>query len=327
MVRDNTVRVMRCVRRRGTYRVVSHAARAASRVTVRVLTDTLAHATPRPVAPGTCAVVALPEDKTFLRIVMLPHAAARHMRTAVAHEIEGQIPLRADDVYYDAQRVPALDRDGKAAVLLVAVARTVVDATFALVRDAGLRVVAMEPDSIADVRALAPPSPCILLFCSQSHTRITAVVGGVPVFTVSVPVGYVAFAASVAQAFGISQDDARMRLAADGIGSYIDADPLFRALTPQLRMIVSEIQKSVAFVTHIVPVAITDVVFYGAAAQLRGLRAYIVRETGLRIRHADPWAQCALAEHTVPPLPYTQAMDAVTAIGCMLRELHYEDYN
>ncbi len=74
-------------------------------------------------------VCSLPETKAFLRVISLPKMEEKEVSEAIRWEIEANIPLTLDQVYYDWQilgdTLPT--EKGKINILFVAVARIVVD--------------------------------------------------------------------------------------------------------------------------------------------------------------------------------------------------------
>lgn len=345
-IRDDGVQVVRLTRSSGGARVagfgvaplpagaVTGGAVADSALLAEGIREACRRAMPEPVGEGVDAVVAIPETKTFIRIMSLPQLPQEQLREAVRWEMEGYIPLPIDDVYYDwraAETIPPQQK-GHVSVLVVAAARTVVDGYIAAVTDAGLRLVGIEPDSVADVRALAEPSwrdeSVMILWIGATQSRLSIVIGAVPIFTVSIPVGMATVTADLERAFGIATPEARRILATDGIGSHILRDPVFQAVEPGIATLAEEIRRSGSFCIQSLQHCdgINRIVLCGAGASVRGLRAFLVRRTGLPVVCADPWRNAALDPGAVPPMDRAVATDAVTAIGLALRTFSYEDF-
>ncbi len=291
--------------------------------TVRATVDQACRdATPHPIKPSAPAVVALPERKTFLRVMMVPHAAESQLSTTVQFEMENHIPLPPEEVYYDFQRIPALDTKTDIAVVLLAASRQTVDTYRAAC--ASLRIVGVEADSTADARAICDKRKTqLLIMCGITQTRLTAVVSGIPVFSVSIPVGISTMQADVVRALGVTPEEANTLFTHQGIGSYIDRDPLFMALQPSLQSLADALRKSSAFCAKLTSQEMTTAVLYGKMALWRGLRAKLVAETGMRIAVADPWKCVHRQSSEIPVLNRSTALDNMTVIGCALRS--YED--
>ncbi len=298
-----------------------------------VIRQACEYAQPHAIAPRTEAICALPESKTFIRIMSLPRVSEEQIAAAVQWEMEEYIPLPAEDVYYDWQRVPVLEHDEEQyAIVVVAAARTVVDGYIAALEYAQLRVVGIEADSIADARAVVDQDVQdgqMILFCGNTGSRLAIVVAGIPIFSVTVPVGYQTLIMNAVRAFGVSAKEAQRMIAADGIGSYIDRDPLFDAVLPSITALSSEVRKSANFCQQTLAQCkdVTSVLLCGKGATIKGLRSFLVREVGIAVYVADPWRNAVYADDALPPLSRMESLDAVTVIGLALRKLHYEDFD
>lgn len=300
----------------------------------KAIKDACDHAVPNPIKAGARAACALPESKTFVRIMMMPQMPEEQVASAVQWEIEEYIPLPLTDVYYDFQRVPQLEKEKEQmAIVVVAAAHEVVDQYMTAIEGAGLVPVCIEADSIADARAVLAQDEMqggnMVLFCGQNTSRLAIITEGVPIFAVSVPVGIASFEADVSRAFGVSTKEAKRMIAEDGIGSYITKDPLFEAIMPSLRSLSDEVRKSADFCLKALAQCeeVSSVALCGEGALIKGLRSYLVKETGLPIAIADPWRGVDMPEQALPPLSRTESLDAVTVIGLASRDIVYEDFN
>ncbi len=298
--------------------------------TVRAVCE---HAAPHAVDVTRGAACALPESKTFLRIMSLPRMPDDQVASAVKWEMEGYVPLPIDDVYYDYQHVPVLENgEEMMSIVVVAAARSVVDSYIIALKHAGLHVRCIEADSTADARAVVRPDASggqMVVFCGDTSSRLAIVVAGVPIFAVSVPVGYQTFVTDVTRDLGVSVQEAQRLIAADGIGSYIVNDPLFDAVAPSARVLSDEIRKSADFCLQTLAQCqnVTSVVLCGKGATIKGLRSFLVKETGIPMVIADPWQNVQRAQDVLPPLSRTEALDAVTVIGLSSRTLTYADFD
>ena len=291
-------------------------------------------AAPYPVRRGAPVAFTLPESKTFMRVVTLPRMDDEEIADALHWEIEGYIPMPVDEVYYDWRVADTLENDhDMVSVLVMAAARTVVDAYIAAADGADVRLLGIEADSVADTRALADTSwkmqDVMIISCGIMHTYLAIVARGIPIFTVSIPVGHRTLISDASHALGMTTADAERLIATDGIGSYITHDPLFTAIEPGLAMLAEEIRRSAEFCKQELADCehITKVILCGFAATTKGLRAYLVKATGLPVAIADPWINANLRPGIIPPVSQTAALDATSAIGLALRRFTYEDFS
>lgn len=101
-------------------------------------------------------ICSLPETKAFLRIINIPKMKEEEVREAVKWEMEANIPISIDQAYYDWN---ILDKNfdsapDKISVLVVAVSKKIIEQFVEVFELAGLEVVDMEIESIAQARSL-----------------------------------------------------------------------------------------------------------------------------------------------------------------------------
>ena len=97
------------------------------------------------------AVVSLPETKTFIKLIKI-NKTANQISEIINHEIEKNIPMSIDEIYYDWQVIE--EHQDHQLILISAAPRNMVDQYMSLLKDAGLSVVAMETEPISLCRSL-----------------------------------------------------------------------------------------------------------------------------------------------------------------------------
>ncbi len=66
-------------------------------------------------------------------------------------------------------------------------------------------------------------------------------------------------------------------------------------------------------------------VVFGIGATIKGLRAYLVKESRMKIVRAHPWQNANLGFKHLPPISRDESMDMFTLIGLSLNTVTYED--
>jgi len=101
-------------------------------------------------------VCSLPESNIFLRIIHIPKIEKEEANQAIKWEMEANIPLPIEEVYFDWQFLEDEPESGKnkQSVLTVAVSRKVVDDFMETFKLSGLEVYDLEIESIASARSL-----------------------------------------------------------------------------------------------------------------------------------------------------------------------------
>lgn len=285
-------------------------------------------------------VCSLPEIKAFLRIISLPKMAEEEVEAAIKWEIEANIPLPIDQVYYDWQVLREgvfLDRaKDKTLVLVVAVARSVVDDFYMVLDRAGFEVVGMETEAVAQARSLLLNLPgtsrdfsrtTLIVDIGDRRTSFFVCVGNVPCFTSSVPLSSQGITDAISKELKISFEDAEKIKLSRGIGSFTDDNPLYRAAQPVLDSLVSEMQKSIDFYLSNLEYsnAVDAVILCGGGANMRGLIPYLTWKLGRKVELGDPWINVGLGGD-IPPIDRNRSVQYSTAIGLGLPNIEIYEY-
>ena len=169
----------------------------------------------------THAICSLPETKAFLRIITLPEMKSSEIKEAVKWELEMNIPMNIDQVYYDWQFLdsPIIKKKKKVSILTVAVSRSIVDSWLDVLVEAGLEVHGFDMESISQLRSLLPESvdegTSMIVDIGDKLTSFLIAVRGIPVFTSSIPLSSEVMISAVASGMGVSRKEAEK----NGVGN------------------------------------------------------------------------------------------------------------
>ena len=284
------------------------------------------------------AYCSLPETKAFLRIIDVPVMSDDELKEAIKWEIEENIPLSIDQVYFDWQVLQKSlnKKQGRMDVLIVAVSRPVVEGFIEAVESAGVEIVGMEIESLAQARSLLcrecreeQEKTTMIIDIGDRRTSILIAVGGVIAFTAGMHTSSQMLTDAIAKGFGVSQEKAEKIKIEQGIGSPIKRDTLFQTVEPVLENLVLQVQDSIEFFLHGLRYApaIQEVLLCGGGANTKGIDFYLARRLSLVVKRGDPWKNSAFREGDIPPIPQEKSLQYTTAIGLALRgfESIYED--
>lgn len=279
------------------------------------------------------AVVSLPEEKSFLRLVELPKVKSEEVVGAMRWQIEGQIPLPPDDIAYDFEMIdPLLNHLDHLDAVITAFPRRLVDSYVRVLKNAGLRLAAMELESQAIVRAavreVRSREAKIIVDMGRYRTSFVIFVGGTIIFTATLPVGGRVFEAQISKTLGVEGDEA-MRIKKEiGLSRGAYEGKVFGALLPALGRLAAELVQAVAYykdhVSHIhgASEGINLILLSGGDANLYGLDTYLASAIRIPVQIADPFS--VIGErlgYVVPPIPRNEALAFSAAIGLAMRGL------
>lgn len=279
-------------------------------------------------------ICSLPETKAFLRIIALPKMDEEEVREAIKWEIEANIPLTLDQVYYDWQILDLnlTGEKGKMSVLVVAVARSVVDQFEEVLENAGLEVIGLETESIAQARSLLAEkdekSTTLIVDIGDRRTSFLIAIGSTPCFTSSVPLSSQMVTEAISKELKISFEEAEAMKIKHGLGSLAMKSPVLKAVEPVLESMAVEIERSIDFYLNNLKYSTTidAIILCGGGSNMNGLLPYMTRRLGQPVEFGNPWVNVHLGRE-IPLIDRKRSVQYSTAIGLALRGLdEYEDF-
>ncbi len=254
-------------------------------------------------AAGRAAVVSLPEDKAFWKIIKMPRLDDDELRAAVVFEAENHIPLPLDKVYLDFETVPSSLIENRCEVAVAALPKEIVDSRVRVCDAAKLRLVAMELESQAAARSARQNAnftwPAIIIkigdtqssviFCGRDSTRA--------VF--SVPISNAYFVEKIRAAAGVD-DEAAKKLKTDcGIaaadsnsaprGDDGEKEKIFESLLPGLVDFAQQIKKYIRYYQeheksfNADEISFRKAIICGDGSDLKGLDGFLSLKLGIPV--------------------------------------------
>ena len=278
-------------------------------------------------------VASLPEEKSFVRVIELPTLQAGDMAHAVRWELEGVIPLPMDQAIFDFEPVPAGSGRERREVLITAFPRDIVESYHRVLARSGFTPLALELESQAISRALIAAElaerSVIIADIGANRTSFVIFAGGSMLFTKSIAVGGRDFERAIAEALGVSSEEARVLKIAVGLNRSGRGEEIFRALGPLVALLTAELGKLLGFYRDHLAAKRHDlgdverVVLCGGDANLIGFEQYVAVAAKKSVVLGDPFANLHFPAGTIPSIPRNQSLKYTTAIGLGLRAAGY----
>ncbi len=277
-------------------------------------------------------ICSLPETKVFLRIISIPQMDDAEVNEAVKWEMEANIPLPLDQVYYDWQVLPSdlfIERN-KMSLLVVAIAKVVVDQTIEVLEAAGLDPVGLEIESIAQARSLLSEKDTaftvLIVDIGDRRTSFSISKGGVPCFTSSIPLSGQSITEAISKGMGVTFENAEKIKIENGIGNNFKNDALFKLVQPVLENFLQEIERNVDFYISGLKYSnsIDKIIICGGGSNTKGIVPYFTSRLGREIELGNPWVNMSIGKN-LPAIEKAQSVQYSTAIGLALKGFHYED--
>ena len=300
---------------------------------VAAIRQVVSAAGPRRIKTGK-VICSLPETKAFLRLVSIPKMKEEEIKEAIKWEMEANIPLPIDQVYYDWQMLDVkIGKDAsKSDILVVAVARKVVDQFIEIMELAGLEVCGMEIESIAQTRSFLgeddqkQKTTTLIMDIGDRRTSFSVSVGNIPCFTTSVPLSSQSMTNAISKGLGISFEEAEKIKREAGIGSIVQSDPVFQAVSSTLENMASELEKSMDFYLSGLGYSksVDRIIVCGGGANTRGLIPYLAQRMEKPVEMGNAWKNIRTGGK-LPIIEKEKSVQFSTAIGLAIKGLNYED--
>ncbi len=279
------------------------------------------------------AVVSLPEEKSFVRLLQMPKMSRQEIKSAVRFEAENYIPFSLEKVYLDSQIIQPLNgAPDYIEILLSALPKKTVDPYVAVIYRAGLVPVAMETESQAIIRALLKKqktkNSVLIADIGTTCTNFSVYFGNSLRFTSFIPFSSNKLTQAIAKALNTDLKQAQKLKFSYGFQqSGNTGKKVFDALSPVLTAFSQEIKKHIDYYqTHVKyeetsgeEREVKKFLLCGGGANLRGLVSFLSQTTGLFVQKGNPLINLPAEDGKANPeirekfLPYT------AAIGLALR--------
>lgn len=277
-------------------------------------------------------ICSLPENKAFLRIISIPRMEKVEAKEAIKWEIEANIPLTLDQVYYDWQILEeniSLEKN-RMDVLVVAISKKTVDQFLEVLEGAGLEVVGLEIESIAQARSLLgheiKDKAVLIIDFDERRTGFFISSKSIPCFTSSIPVSSQSINDSISKTLNISTEEAAKVKNDNGIGSDFKNSHIFSAVKPVLENLASEVERSVDFFLSELKYAgsVDEVIICGKEATVKGIVPFLSKRLERKVVLGDPWVNVSLGKN-LPEIERELSVEYATAIGLALKGINYEN--
>jgi len=290
------------------------------------------------------AVVSLPEEKSFLKIIQMPHLPKEDLGPAIVLEAENYIPLPMNEVYFDYQViVPPQDHLDHLDVLIVGFPKKTIDSYVSCLKKANIRPVALELESLAVARTLiekeTSPYPVFLLDFGLSKTVLIIFSGYSVKFTFFLPISSQELTDAIARSMQIDSAKAENLKIKYGLEGKADktGEAVFNALIPPLTDLIEQIKKYLDYYRtraeqeHLSSEDMKKeiVLVCGGGAKLKGLVDYLSSQLKIPVKIGNPWV------NILPPNKQPQektliyekeeSLSYTTVLGLALRGIKEND--
>jgi type IV pilus assembly protein PilM len=282
---------------------------------------------------GRKAVISIPENKVFTRVISIPEIDPAEASEAVKWETEANIPISIEDVYYDWQIIRKIGK--KMDVLVVATPKKIIDNYLLAMDKTGIEVVACEAESIATGRSVIEKGNrdfLLVVDIGLDSASFAIYQGSMPVFTSSSNATGRMFTSMVAKELGLTEEKAEAYKIRNGLLGTTDEEKnknieIFKSV---LAILYQEIEKTINFFGSTMNSnfdnQIKKVILTGGASNLKGLPEFLSEKLKKEVCLSNPWINLDITGK-VDEISSEKAQSLATVIGLSIRAQNYESYN
>ncbi|MEG6585547.1 type IV pilus assembly protein PilM [Dendrosporobacter sp. 1207_IL3150] len=156
------------------------------------------------------AVLALGGKSIFIREIAFPKMAEEEIREAIKWEMEKYVPYAPDSYHYDFSIVGEVENGMELKVLLVAAPKVNIDPIIAVVKNAGLKPVAIDGEAFALYRTLENAENSMIVDIGQFASQLIIYQNGIPTVTRMIPISGQRFTEAVMSALDLDETEAEL---------------------------------------------------------------------------------------------------------------------
>ena len=279
-------------------------------------------------------VVSLPETESFIRILQLPMMEKEEVGEAIKWEIETNIPLSLNEIYYDWQIISDQNKNGnqqRLDILVGVLPKKTVDPYLSVLKNAGLKPTAFEIESLAIARSLMKDAYCqeptLIIDLGAKKTSLVIFCGQAVYFTASLPVSNFSLITTLGEKLNIAYDQARQLKIQQGLGYENPQNQIFQALKPALDEMANKIKNYIDFFEFHASVnlgapnnKIKKAILCGGGANFSGIEKLLQDELKINVEIGNPWLNVFPGPSpNLSEFPTQEALSYTTAIGLALR--------
>lgn len=266
------------------------------------------------------AVLSLPEEKVYTRLVSFPPLSDQEVASAVGWQIEGYIPISKKDAIYDHQIVEKTDRG--VLVLIIASPKVVIQKYMKVLELANITPVAIETELLALARSVAPQKKRVVVIdFGATTTDIAVVVDNKLMFSRSVGTAGQALTRALARGIGVEEIRAEEYKKTYGLSEDRLEGKVKEILSPLILGIADEIKKAIGYWRQDHEnLMIETVILSGGTTALPSLSPILASSLGIEVSVGNPFWNVALNENSKKSLSPFAHLYGV-AVGLAEREV------
>lgn len=272
-------------------------------------------------------VASIPSFSTFATVIEMPYVSNEDLVRALPFEAKKYIPIPLDEVVLDWSIVGVVNGQAKAGaapsmveVFLAAVPKDETSKYQSIMKNAGLRIQALELENSALIRGLLGNdlSSAVIVNIGGRSTSILIINRGYERVSHNYEIGGFEITRAISQSLGVSLEKAEELKRKFGLKK-TDENIINESMVSLIDMMVFETQKTIANYEESKKEKITNIVLVGGLTNMPGFSDYFKEKLGRNVTVGNPFSRVIYPGELEPLMPELKSTFAI-AIGLAMRE-------
>lgn len=238
--------------------------------------------------------VGVPSNRVFTTVVDMEKLSQAELAKTIRYQADSFIPTPLAESKIDWALLGDSPKEPtKVEVLLSSVSNAYIEARLDILEEAGLNVIAFEPDTFAVMRSIVAPeatAPQMVLDVGSRSSDLIVVVNGAPRLTRSIPIGTDAIIRSAIAGLGVDATQATQFVYKFGVSRDKLEGRVYNAIINVIDNLVAEIEKSIKFFQGRYPNLKMDrIIVTGGASTLPEFPLYVANKFGISVEIGNAW--------------------------------------
>ena len=232
-----------------------------------------------------------PIFSSFLTVMELPPMPESDIASAIQFEAKKYIPVPLDSVLIDWSLIGSAP--DKISILLIAIPKDLVNEYTTIAKEANLKLINLELETISAARALigSDPVPAVLVDVGSRDTTISVVDGGRVRISHSIETSGEDLTRALANSLNISWRRAEEIKKEQGLKIIDNNSQISGVLTPLLNVIIDAVKNITDLYSSKTGKKIEKIIIYGGAAKMPGFVEYLKNGLGLDVFVGNPFSK------------------------------------
>lgn len=294
-----------------------------SEIDLKKLSDAIKQLTEDAKVTTNNVVASLDASQSYIAVIKTPKLNHNELAESIKFQAEKVIPMSVEQVKLDWAVISDDPESDELEVLIIASPNTITDKYLSIVQNAGLELLALEINSIAQSRSLVREidrtKSLAIVDIGSISSDITIIDSMIPKLVRNANVGGEVLNRILSQNLAIDAAQADQFIKKFGMDQTKIEGQIFKTLKPIIDHLTEELNKSIDyFQEKNNGKKIDKIILTGGTSALIGLPLYIANATGLTVEVGNPWQNISYPAELSSSLA-SLSLSYATSIGLALR--------